>query len=263
MAENGSIAIGDFVATSSTPGKAMKATVAGRVIGMALENWNGEKDTVMVQVLNTWYQPATSQASALQGGSTTLTNLSGDVSLANATFSGSVTVAEHLYGSHDMAGRVRLASGKDTVKVVFEKPFAEGSTPIITFSSRNNSDSAQGAWVSDESVTGFTINRSNSGAQVEFNWIAIGVNDAQVTVSDDNSEGTAVSVNDSNGPAAPAPVAPAPETAPEVSPEGDSTQEEAPAEEEVSTPTEEPSDSSEPVAPEAPVEEAPVTESAE
>ena len=55
VAENGAIAIGDFLATSSTPGAAMKAVRAGRVIGMALENWNGESDTVMIQVLNSWY----------------------------------------------------------------------------------------------------------------------------------------------------------------------------------------------------------------
>ena len=218
---------------------------------MALENWNGEKDTVMVQVVNTWYQPATS----LQGGSSNVISLSGDVSLANAAFSGSVTVAEHLYGSQDMAGRVRLASGKDKVNVTFEKAYASGSTPIITFSSRSNSESAAGAWVSDESVNGFTINRSNSAAQVEFNWIAIGVNDAQVTVSDDNSEGTNVSVTDTNGPAAPAPAqaeekssapaeepaaeesAPAEEAAPAEEPAAEET---APAAEESTTaPTEE------------------------
>jgi len=251
VAENGSITIGDFVATSSTPGKAMKATQAGRVIGMALENWNGEKDTVMVQVVNTWYQPATSQASSLQGGSTALTTLSGDVSLASGTFSGSVTVAEHLYGSQDMAGRVRLASGKDKVNVTFEKPYANGSTPIITFSARSNSESSAGAWVSDESVTGFTINRPNSSAQVEFNWIAIGVTDAQVTVSDDNSEGTNVSVNDTNGPAAPAPSAPSEEPAAEEpvaeepaseepTAEEPATEEPAPVAEETPAPAEEP-----------------------
>ena len=102
-----------------------------------------------------------------------------------------------------MAGRVRLASGKTSVRVAFE--VAYDYLPIITFSSRSNSDSALGAWISNEDTTGFTINRPNSDAQVEFNWIAIGVEDAQVTVSDANYEGFDISVTDLNGPPPPAP----------------------------------------------------------
>lgn len=39
--ENGAIAIGDYLTSSSTPGVAMKATKAGQVIGMALEAYEG------------------------------------------------------------------------------------------------------------------------------------------------------------------------------------------------------------------------------
>jgi hypothetical protein len=53
--EGGLIQIGNYLTTSSTPGAAMRATGPGRVIGMALENWNGASDTVMVQVNNSWY----------------------------------------------------------------------------------------------------------------------------------------------------------------------------------------------------------------
>ncbi|MBI5794215.1 hypothetical protein HZA87_03990, partial [Candidatus Uhrbacteria bacterium] len=212
--EGGSIAVGDFLTTSSTPGAAMKATQAGRVIGMALSNWDGSSPTVMVQVINTWYQPAESASSSLQGGSSSALSVTDSISVADGSFSGSVTIGEHLYGSQDMAGRVRLASGKSSVRVTFETPY--DYLPIVTFSSRSNSDSAGGAWISDEDLTGFTINRPNADAQVEFNWIAVGVQDAQVTVSDDFSEGTAISVTDTNGPSAPAPV-PAPEApAPEA-----------------------------------------------
>lgn len=52
--EGGSIAVGDYLTTSSTPGKAMKATKAGRVIGMVLEDWDGVSATVLVQVNNSW-----------------------------------------------------------------------------------------------------------------------------------------------------------------------------------------------------------------
>ncbi len=54
VAEGGSIIAGDYLTTSSTPGAAMKATKVGRVIGMALEDWDGLSATVMVQVNNSW-----------------------------------------------------------------------------------------------------------------------------------------------------------------------------------------------------------------
>ncbi|MBI5794145.1 hypothetical protein HZA87_03610 [Candidatus Uhrbacteria bacterium] len=53
--EGGAIAVGDYLTTSSTAGRAMKATKVGRVIGMALQDWNGTDDTIMVQVNNSWY----------------------------------------------------------------------------------------------------------------------------------------------------------------------------------------------------------------
>jgi len=53
-AEGGPISSGDYLTTSSTPGAAMKATKVGRVIGMALNDWDGQSDTLMVQVNNSW-----------------------------------------------------------------------------------------------------------------------------------------------------------------------------------------------------------------
>ncbi|MBI4600020.1 hypothetical protein HY732_03795, partial [Candidatus Uhrbacteria bacterium] len=62
--EGGAIAAGDFITTSSTAGKGMKATKAGRVIGMALGSFTGTDGQVMVQVLNTWYDPGTGGAAS-------------------------------------------------------------------------------------------------------------------------------------------------------------------------------------------------------
>ncbi|NQV89026.1 MAG: hypothetical protein HQ488_01765 [Parcubacteria group bacterium] len=53
-AEGGDISVGDYLTTSSTPGAAMRATKVGRVIGMALSDWDGVSATVMVQVNNSW-----------------------------------------------------------------------------------------------------------------------------------------------------------------------------------------------------------------
>ncbi|MBI5369637.1 hypothetical protein HZA85_00365, partial [Candidatus Uhrbacteria bacterium] len=205
--ENGSIVVGDFLATSSTPGRAMKATQAGRVIGMALADWNGEKDTVMVQVINTWYQPPASQANDLQGGDASITNVTNvnQVVASDGNFAGSVTVAEHLYGSRDMAGRVRIKAGDDKVRVTFEKEYAH--LPIVTFSLRSDELVPGRVWVSDEDTTGFTINHSagsTTSYDLEFNWIAVGVEDAIVTISDGTTEDLTVTVLPTVEPEAPA-----------------------------------------------------------
>jgi Concanavalin A-like lectin/glucanases superfamily len=52
------IAAGDYLTASFEPGKAMKATESGRVIGMALENWTPEsgKDRILVFVNPMFYE---------------------------------------------------------------------------------------------------------------------------------------------------------------------------------------------------------------
>lgn len=208
-AENGPIEIGDYLTSSATlPGYAMKATEAGAVIGMAMESFSSGTGEIVVKVDNMWYTPPTAQSSELQGGSSQAVAVADTVSATDAVFEGSVTVAEHIYGSHDVAGRIRMAQGEIRVYVEFETPYDH--LPIVTFSSRSNSEAAQGAWISDESEDGFWLNRPDAGtlAQVEFNWIAIGVEDAQVTVSDLDGGWVSISVDDPNGPSAPAPSTP-------------------------------------------------------
>jgi hypothetical protein len=184
VSEGGDIVVGDFLATSSTPGAAMKATEAGRVIGMALADWDGESETLMVQVINTWYQPPVSESNNLQGGDSDSLASADTVSLNATSFEGSVSVAGHLYGSKDMAGRVRLKAGEKTVQVTFENEYAY--TPIVTFSLRTDEHVPGTVWVSDENTTGFVINHSagtSTPYDLEFNWIAIGVPDLFVSVS--------------------------------------------------------------------------------
>jgi len=58
--ENGDIAIGDYVAAASEPGKAMKATKSGRVIGVATESFTQQdvvngKDRIVVFVNPHWW----------------------------------------------------------------------------------------------------------------------------------------------------------------------------------------------------------------
>ncbi|MFA6586244.1 MAG: hypothetical protein WCS86_03750 [Candidatus Paceibacterota bacterium] len=63
--EGGNISIGDYLTTSSTPGKAMKATRMGRILGIALADYDGTQDTIMVYVLNTWWIPTTEELNPL------------------------------------------------------------------------------------------------------------------------------------------------------------------------------------------------------
>lgn len=59
-----SIKAGDFVTTSNEPGKAMKATHPGQMLGKALEDWtpNSGRDKVMVYVINSFGDPNQSLA---------------------------------------------------------------------------------------------------------------------------------------------------------------------------------------------------------
>ncbi len=62
--ENGPIAVGDYLTSSSTPGVAMKATKTGTTIGMALENYDGtdtdndlNNPKIMIFVSRGFYNP--------------------------------------------------------------------------------------------------------------------------------------------------------------------------------------------------------------
>lgn len=57
--ENGNITPGDHLASSATkPGLAMKATQAGRTIGVALQPLIGSDGTILVSVTPSWFDPA-------------------------------------------------------------------------------------------------------------------------------------------------------------------------------------------------------------
>ncbi|KKU30641.1 MAG: FG-GAP repeat protein, partial [Candidatus Uhrbacteria bacterium GW2011_GWF2_46_218] len=183
--ENGAIAIGDYITSSSIPGVGMKADVGDPTVAIALET-DADGDGIILSLVSR------NNGYSLQGSSSTLTAVSSDsLEVAgDASFGGSVTVAEHLYGSKDMAGRARMAAGHDYVHVAFTQAYED--TPVITFSSRSDAEAMAGYqyWVGDESATGFTIYASGWNDQVrEFSWIAMGVVDGVVTISDGTTSG--------------------------------------------------------------------------
>ena len=85
--ENGPIQVGDYITSSSTPGHGMKATEAGPVIGMALENLDEATGQVLIKVANTWWLPSSS-------GQSTLTSLVGTTDTITDLKAGTATFTE-------------------------------------------------------------------------------------------------------------------------------------------------------------------------
>ncbi|MBI4457669.1 hypothetical protein HY633_01765, partial [Candidatus Uhrbacteria bacterium] len=80
--ENGPIAVGDPLTASSTPGIAAKATNPGRVVGIAMESFNGtESGEIMVFVNPGWWNGATVQNGNASSGADDLATISGDLDL--------------------------------------------------------------------------------------------------------------------------------------------------------------------------------------
>ncbi|KKR85036.1 MAG: hypothetical protein UU31_C0001G0002 [Candidatus Uhrbacteria bacterium GW2011_GWA2_41_10] len=196
--ENGSIQPGDYITSSSTPGYGMKATEAGAVVGIALESFDGATGQIIVKLVDGWYQPPVAEASNIQGDSVSAVEVGAEeLVVSDAAFEGSITVKEHLYGSRDMAGRAKIVSGDDRVHVAFENEYE--AQPIVTATLRSGVKIDGYWWVEEESTTGFDIRLDGSLSQdVEFNWIAVGVEGGVVSVSDGSEKDIEIYVKDSS-----------------------------------------------------------------
>lgn len=106
--EGGPITAGDYLTTSSTPGAAMKVTKVGRVIGMALEDWDGSSATVMVQVNNSW---SMGEVLGTDGTSTLVTD---DVIVSSI---GTAAASESTFDSYGLALRGSAWNGSEAEAV--------------------------------------------------------------------------------------------------------------------------------------------------
>ncbi|MEK7059291.1 MAG: hypothetical protein AAB971_00860, partial [Patescibacteria group bacterium] len=119
--ENGPIQAGDSLTSSSTPGVAMKATKAGKIIGTAMNGYDGTQQDALVMVqLGTGFDDPNAGSGVLQGnhtvdgdlsvnGNTSLQgnlDISGDSTLASLTVSGTLTVS----GDLTVSGSANIAS---------------------------------------------------------------------------------------------------------------------------------------------------------
>lgn len=193
-----SIAPGDYLTASSTPGMATKTTQASAVVAKALEGWqkgNGKLE-IEVFVSNTFLLPG-NQSPASQSISPIVEQIisSGkpvtifDAFLAtagnslqvlkdlnifgNAFFKSNVDFAGRLtYHDKDSAGHATLYKGQQKVEVKFDKPYEE--TPIISVTPLNYIRFK----ITDKTKDGFTIQvQDEVQSKVEFDWTAVNLVD--------------------------------------------------------------------------------------
>jgi hypothetical protein len=179
------IAIGDYITTSTNPGKGMKAETAGFAIGKALETWTPEsgKQTIMVFVEQGYY-PGTIAVTGdhLQNGTfgqlnaTTLT-ISGKLEVTgDATFRGLVSVSDiridgHITVGSDTAGTTVIPAGETQMEVAFDRPYSDA--PIVTLGSYE----FVMVRLVDVTTSGFTLAIPEATAHdVRINWTALGIN---------------------------------------------------------------------------------------
>jgi len=139
-AEGGSISVGDYLATSSTAGHAMKATKVGRVIGMALENWDGVSATVMVQVNNSW---SMGEVLGTDGTSTLVTD---NVIVSSV---GTATASEATFDSYGLALRGSAWNGSEAEAVEMMLQNVVDSDDAYRLSVRNTNE-AEVAYITNE-----------------------------------------------------------------------------------------------------------------
>jgi hypothetical protein len=187
--EGGQVKPGDYLTSSSTPGKAMKATHAGPTIGKALGFYNpenGEDGTVLVLVNVSYYDPST-----LQGADASFGNLnaSGNVTIGgNLKVTGTATfgtiyvngkiitggeaptvTAQDAAGTgatvtvsgNDIAGRIEVTTG-DTpaadilAKLQFHATYGTGTPQVVLTAVGKGSAQAQ-PYVDDITGASFTV----------------------------------------------------------------------------------------------------------
>ncbi len=138
--ENGPVMTGDYLTTSSTPGYAMKATKVGRVVGMALSDWDGVSDTVMVQVNNSWQM---GEIIGTDGISTLVTDNVVVSQLSEAT------AQEQTFDSYGLSLRGSAWNGSESEAVEMMLRNVVDSSDEYRLSVRNTSET-EVAYITDE-----------------------------------------------------------------------------------------------------------------
>jgi hypothetical protein len=191
--ENGSIAVGDPLTISSTPGVAMKATSSGEIIGRALQAYSGTgTGTIEVFVQNS-YNMVNDTASDNLTVNGTLYAEGGIESMGPADFYGestfyklvtfvdqavfnqNVTFNGQTTFNNDTGGFAVIHKGQTQVQVTFTTPYA--SNPVVTVSDNDGQFTSYS--YKNLTTTGFTIVIPQAATQdINFSWTALSITNA-------------------------------------------------------------------------------------
>lgn len=204
--QGGVIHAGDRITSSSAAGIGMKATGAGVIVGIALEDYSGGGDgTIHVLIQPGYYDPtAGSSMQGSQDGVFTSLNVSGDATLAslhvtgNSTFDGSITVNGHIItgggaptitaGTNAGSGATATVTGNDTLgtitvtagsgaaagelaKIVFNKTY--GAAPKVLLTPSNAAAATLQFYRGASSTTSASVNAGvapTDGGVYEFDY---------------------------------------------------------------------------------------------
>jgi len=167
--ENGPIKTGDFITTSSSAGKGMKATLAGRVIGMALADFNGVDGQVMVQVTNSWY------FGSFLSNNGTSNLLTDNVLVASKNTANATTTSFDSYGLA-LRGSAWNGTEAQTVSMMFKNVVTDGSNYRLSVRDTSDAEVAyitnKGAMhIAGDMVVGGNIYPSNLGTPQTSKYI--------------------------------------------------------------------------------------------
>lgn len=187
--EGGSIAPGDYLTSSSTPGYAKKAAPGEKTIGQALESFVGSIGTVkmfvnvspngtqmqsILQSTDAITQGSTANLASLNvSGPTTLSDLTvtGTATINNLQVSGQTTVASlsvngHILGNVDTRGNVTIPQGAQSIHHTFTNPYDQA--PTVVASPTNQAV----LYIVNSTTTGFDIKLpSPATADTNFNYL--------------------------------------------------------------------------------------------
>ncbi|WKZ28868.1 MAG: hypothetical protein QY323_05060 [Patescibacteria group bacterium] len=217
--ESGEIKPGDPITSSSTPGVGMKAAEAGRVIGIALEGWNGSgTGRITVFVNPSWWNGPAALAGAIAGG-TLSTNGETLIDLKNSTLAGvsaivstsglwSVTsdgilAAQKVEAKSVQAENVVLVQSESAASVS-EGVVPEGynATLVRNPSMTSNAkvfvsflgDPGGGYWIGEKGEGDFTLHLARPATQdLPFEYWILGVDDRRPSPPTGTDESTPLS----------------------------------------------------------------------
>jgi hypothetical protein len=200
--ENGKIAAGDYLTTSSTPGVAMRSTRAGAIIGKAMTSFEGEEVGQILAYANNGfslgsgladgnYENEASRSAELAADSVIKANIFDQINkimsdlfdktvefFGQVIFQADVTFLGRPTFNKDTAGHALIKAGQSEASIAFKKEYS--SQPVVNVSvnlvGAVQPDEVPGYAVYDLSTKGFKVKLSRVAAfDLDFSWIALAV----------------------------------------------------------------------------------------